>query len=823
VARRELRYDVVTDTSKFSRGIDRSSRDLGRLGSAGERTFNQLKTGAKVAGIGLIGGLVVGLKKSADAAIEVEAVQARLQAQLRASNISFHAHADEIDRVITKHSQLSGLDDEDLTDAFTNIVRITGDVDKSLRLTGLAADFARAKHIEVAKAGEIVAKVAGGNTAILNRYGIKIKEGATATEALAELQGKFAGQAEAYGKTTAGSIDRMHVAAENLAETVGTALAPSLATVADKVSKFVTEMQTGEGAGGRFAATLKDIGDRVRPIVSFLKDHPQLIAVAVGAWATYKVASLAALAAIKVSTFRKAFGIGKGAAAAEGAIAGRAYASTFAATSATGVAGAAGKGGKLGRAFSAAGKGLGVLMAASLAYEFRNEIADVAKSMANDLKDAANEALSFLGLAKDKTPGSFRDRVNESIGKQQQARAEARSRRKPSVPRVRNPNEGRGTTARVRTSSVRASASSVLELFHDPAGIPSPQRDHSDHVHVATSSTAERDYLMGVATNQFGLTITSTTGGTHVAGSYHYKGLAFDAAGARMAEFAKWVRDVHSRGGQARSRAASTVGARVRAAPKMTVSTVRRSTAGGARRGFSPGVAPGTVAAFEQVRSELEAQLAFAQIEGGAAQQARVIEAQVRVTQERIRKIQNALKHHLSPAKRKSLTDELAGLLRDIASFSEQITDLTAAPEARPAPSALDLNSRDIARARLTDTTEDDLVELRKREEILRGGLGAAINAGDVAGEEAFLTELRSVLDEIKGLTEAVKDNSALMQQQLDVFKEERDTARREAATSQSQYGVLAKAIADVASGQIGGQIGLGFQSAGVAGQMARY
>jgi len=40
---------------------------------------------------------------------------------------------------------------------------------------------------------------------------------------------------------------------------------------------------------------------------------------------------------------------------------------------------------------------------------------------------------------------------------------------------------------------------------------------------------------------------------------------------------------------------------------------------------------------------------------------------------------------------------------------------------------------------------------------------------------------------------------------------------------SQSQYGALAKAIADVASGQIGGRIGLGFMSPGFAGGGSRY
>jgi hypothetical protein len=39
-------------------------------------------------------------------------------------------------------------------------------------------------------------------------------------------------------------------------------------------------MQDGTGAGGRFAAKLKDIADRMKPIVKFFTDHPKIIAIA---------------------------------------------------------------------------------------------------------------------------------------------------------------------------------------------------------------------------------------------------------------------------------------------------------------------------------------------------------------------------------------------------------------------------------------------------------------------------------------------------------------------------------------------------------------
>lgn len=53
--------------------------------------------------------------------------------------------------------------------------------------------------------------------------------------------------------------------------------------------------------------------------------------------------------------------------------------------------------------------------------------------------------------------------------------------------------------------------------------------------------------LKDAATNTFHLTITSTTGGTHVPTSWHYKGRAFDAAGkaSDMAAFWEYARTTY--------------------------------------------------------------------------------------------------------------------------------------------------------------------------------------------------------------------------------------------------------------------------------------
>jgi hypothetical protein len=74
----------------------------------------------------------------------------------------------------------------------------------------------------------------------------------------------------------------------------------------------------------------------------------------------------------------------------------------------------------------------------------------------------------------------------------------------------------------------------------------------------------------------------------------------------------------------------------------------------------------------------------------------------------------------------------------------------------------------------------------------------------------------RSTLKSLQALTDNTAALQALTQQQADNFKAMYEV-------SQSQYGALAQAIAAVASGSIGGQVGLGFQTPGVAGSFANY
>lgn len=146
---RKIEVEIVGDSSS----LERAFRNTGK---AGTTLGQKLKKVGRAAAIGLgvgVAAAAVELKRSVDAAMEAQVAQGRLQAQLKASGISFDKYSKQIDSTLQAQAELSAFDDEDLSDSFTNLVRVTEDVNRALHLNALAADFARAKGIDVAKAG----------------------------------------------------------------------------------------------------------------------------------------------------------------------------------------------------------------------------------------------------------------------------------------------------------------------------------------------------------------------------------------------------------------------------------------------------------------------------------------------------------------------------------------------------------------------------------------------------------------------------------------------------------------------------------------------
>jgi hypothetical protein len=262
------------DTRGFDRGMDRSESRMKSVGKA-----------AALGGLAIAAGIGVGLKKSADAAMEAEKAQARLNQALAGAGISQDKYGASIQANIEKTSKLAALDDEDLSDSFAKLVRATGDVTKATEGMNLAADIARSRNISLEAATKMVERASIGNAAAFSRVGIAIAKSsdnleaakstidswrdssgklteaedqkakklldsakaldkqATAAAAFDEAQRRFADGAKKYGETAAGAQERFGVAVENLQEKIGAKLLPVLAKLMEVALKVIESIE----------------------------------------------------------------------------------------------------------------------------------------------------------------------------------------------------------------------------------------------------------------------------------------------------------------------------------------------------------------------------------------------------------------------------------------------------------------------------------------------------------------------------------------------------------------------------------------------------
>lgn len=279
---RKLVVEIIGDTRDLEKALQRSGKSSQTFGS-------RLKGMAKIAGpaaaAGAVALLTKGLISSVGAAKDAEAAQSRLQQALRNAGISFKDHGAAIEDAIQKTSRLAALDDEDLSDSFSKLIRVTKDVQKATEGMALAADIARARNISLEAATKFVEKALAGNDAAFSRIGIKLKKNQDATDALRIATERFGGAAAAHGKTAAGAQERLGVAFENLQEKIGQKVLPTFTKLMEQLvlliewaerewpkwEKSINQgMDAARDAFQKISPVLKLILGQIRDLVQFV-------------------------------------------------------------------------------------------------------------------------------------------------------------------------------------------------------------------------------------------------------------------------------------------------------------------------------------------------------------------------------------------------------------------------------------------------------------------------------------------------------------------------------------------------------------------------
>ncbi|MBM3131953.1 MAG: hypothetical protein FJZ95_02825 [Chloroflexi bacterium] len=224
------------------RAKDQATEELKKLNKTLEEHEKQLKDTSlataefKKIGLGLIGfgaGIAASLGLAAKAYADEEKGIIQLSQALKNAGVDYDSVEESLNKFISATEKATAVNDDKLRESLTDLVSMIGDYDKALKLLPTTLDVAAGKGIDLATASRLVGQVAKGNVEVLTRYGIVLKEGATATEALAELQRVFAGQAEAYGGSNASAFDQIKNSMESVIESVGKVVLPTMKKLAD--------------------------------------------------------------------------------------------------------------------------------------------------------------------------------------------------------------------------------------------------------------------------------------------------------------------------------------------------------------------------------------------------------------------------------------------------------------------------------------------------------------------------------------------------------------------------------------------------------------
>jgi len=217
---------LVADKTPLIKDVQSAGNEVaGQLGTIGQA----IKAALPVAM--LLGAAVAAIKGIGDA-IKVagaeEAEMAVLGQAIQNTGVNFEQIKGSVTGALNAMSMTSGFMKGDLEPALTRLTVSSGDYNRAMQLLPLAMDMARGRGMDLVNTSMILGKVAEGNVRILTRYGIVLDKNATSTQALAILQTRFGGMADAYVRTYVGSMDRMAAAQNIFQEAIGSAVLPLL-------------------------------------------------------------------------------------------------------------------------------------------------------------------------------------------------------------------------------------------------------------------------------------------------------------------------------------------------------------------------------------------------------------------------------------------------------------------------------------------------------------------------------------------------------------------------------------------------------------------
>lgn len=180
-------------------------------------------------------------KDSVAQAAEAELGMMRLQQTIENVGGSFTELKPDIDGVLSSLAKSTTFKDDDLVAGLQELTIVSGDAKGSIAALGLAADLAKAKKMSLTDASTLLGKVMTGETGMLKRYGIVLKDNLDPIEQIRKRVGGFAAN---EAKSLTGALQRIVNGWEQFEQALGRAL---------------TKGEAGRGMMGHLATALADM------------------------------------------------------------------------------------------------------------------------------------------------------------------------------------------------------------------------------------------------------------------------------------------------------------------------------------------------------------------------------------------------------------------------------------------------------------------------------------------------------------------------------------------------------------------------------------
>jgi len=908
MATRTLNVVVAGDVKGLGRAMGHAERDIGRLQrsakSAGKDTtafasvtssgFSRVGVAARGMAFAGAGGAALLSKSFVTAASDINE-------SLSKNVVLFGRYARQVDQFAKTSATSFGISRKaalEYTGVFGNLFRALGQSQQqsaafSVRLTKLAADMASFNNTSIEDALEAIRSGLVGETEPLRRFGVNMNDATLRAEAMRQglvkttkealtpqtralaAQGLIIRQtSNAHGdfrKTQGGLANQTRILkarTSDLSAELGKVLLPIVTRGTRTLNRFITEMRSGRGEGGKFARNMQDVGQVLGTVArAFIVAGKAVIFMVKATERLIRTGRIIgeAIGGALVAAGKMGEGIGK--ALVKGITVGIRKV-------AGGIKGAiSGAIGKV-KDFAGIGDGIGKQIGGAFPLPRGGAVSGNLMGAQAGMRPFAVMGQRFgLGVSSGRRAGARTSSGNQSW----HSTGEAID--------VAGPAGGMMAYAKAMRSRF---GRRLAELIYTPmgAGIKNGQlhqftgkvaADHFDHVHVAydlgrpgqgdgpgrRARTGDGIGVAAAAARAAGFRGSDLVTALAVAGpESNYNPRARlntsveDSRGLWQinTKAHPWSRSMNLYDPVVNARAAKRVHdqaggwgpwtgytsgryrafiARARAAALQSRGQGARAGQG-SRGGGGPSISElvstqtdrlrGGAAyapSFEQQTADAGLGVAEAERSGSGLRQIAALTAQRKLVGARIRKIRAALKKRtLRPATRLRLTTELADLVGTHAQIGTSVRELKTpaaaeageTPEAPEPPSPLDFLNRDTALAALTPGTEDDLAAATATRDF-RAQQFAFSRGGDPRTEAEFAEALKSAQDAVDSLGETIRQAEEARveseRQHTEALNGVRDELKRQtdfaAAVQTTDAYQMKKWVVDQMSGMLAG------------------